>query len=160
MVTAMYERMVSWMRMCLHATGEWMEWMWLCCTGSVQHRLKTELFSVTMRHIYTKIRVRERGQEREVRENTGIKSVRLEGCFRLWLAWTDGKDTNNNKQPTAHFPTTLHLIWIIFEKEQCYQNNTDVPMADTYPLCSVRDYKIRLCQSRFLCTCTCSSAMY
>ena len=22
------------------------------CTGSVQHRLKTELFSVTMRHIY------------------------------------------------------------------------------------------------------------
>ena len=26
--------------------------MWLCFTSSVQHRLKTELFSVAMKHIY------------------------------------------------------------------------------------------------------------
>ena len=69
----------------------------------MQHRLKTELFSVAMKHIYiyiyTMIGVceqdqrerdqRERDQrerdkrERDKREKTGIKSVRLEDCFRL-----------------------------------------------------------------------------
>ena len=66
--------------------------MELCCMSSVQHRLKTELFSVAMKHIYiyTTIGVCERGQrdqrerdqrEREKREKTAIKSVCLEDCF-------------------------------------------------------------------------------
>ena len=68
-----------------------MEWMWLCCTSFVQHRLKTELFSVALKYIYiyTTIGVCERDQrererdKREKRKKTGIKSVRLEDCFRL-----------------------------------------------------------------------------
>ena len=48
--------------------------------------------------------------EGDKREKTGIKSVHLEDCIRLWLAWMDGKDTNN-KRPTVHFPTTLQTLW-------------------------------------------------
>ena len=33
------------------AIRQWMERLQLCCTGSVQHRLKKKLFLVTMRHI-------------------------------------------------------------------------------------------------------------
>ena len=79
--------------------------------GSMQHRLKTELFSVAMRHIYIYIYYHRSVWERDQRdewEKTGINSVCLEDCFWLRLAWMDRKDTNN-KQPTAHFPTTLHL---------------------------------------------------
>ena len=52
--------------------GQWMEWMWLCCTSSVQHSFKTELFSVAMKHIYiyTTIGVCERDhKERQERED-------------------------------------------------------------------------------------------
>ena len=80
-----YEWMVSWMWMCLQANGgvngQWMEWMWLCCTSSVQRRLKTELFSVAMKHIY--IYYDRSVCERPEREKTGIKSVRLQDSFRL-----------------------------------------------------------------------------
>ena len=48
----------------------------------MQHRLKTELFSVAMKHIYTTIGVCVRDQrDRDKREKTGINSVRLEDCF-------------------------------------------------------------------------------
>ena len=55
---------------------------------TIQHRLKTELFSVAMKHIYmydrSVIGVCERDQrERENREKTGIKIVCLEDCFQL-----------------------------------------------------------------------------
>ena len=102
-----YEQMVSWMWMCLQANGwmndQWMEWMWLCCTGSVQYRLKNwtvlscyEAYIYIHTHTHYDRSVWERDQ-RETRDETGIKSVHLEDCFRLWLAWTDQKDTNNKR---------------------------------------------------------------
>ena len=57
--------------------------------SSVQHRLKTELFSVAMKHIYiyTMIGVCERERqerERDQREREdGNKECPLEDCFRL-----------------------------------------------------------------------------
>ena len=54
--------------------------------SSVQHRLKTELFSVAMKHIYIYIRIgvcEQDQRERDQREKTGIESVSLEDGFQL-----------------------------------------------------------------------------
>ena len=80
--------------------GQWMEWMWLCCTCFRLHRLKTELFSVAMRYIYTTIGVCER-DERDDRDK--------EYPFRRLLsalAWMDQQDTNNQQRTSQQ-----HYIW-------------------------------------------------
>ena len=110
--------MVSWMWMCLQVNGwvngQQMEWMWLCCMSSVQHRLKTELFSVAMKHIYIYIYYDRSVCVRETRETDKREKMNKECPFgrllstSVWLAWMGWKDTNN-KPPTTHKPTTLHL---------------------------------------------------
>lgn len=44
--------------------------------------------------------------ERDKREMTGIKSIHLEDCFQLWLAWMDQQDTNNQQRTSQQ-----HYIW-------------------------------------------------
>ena len=84
----------------------------------MQHRLKTELFSVTMRRIYTTIGVcdretteRERERERErdqrkrdqrKREKTGIKSVRSEDCFSSLTGVNGSKERTQQATNIAH----------------------------------------------------------
>ena len=102
--------MNEWLAECESGADEWMsEWsadgMNVIVLHELRatHRLKTELFSVAMKHIYTKIGVCERDQEtrekeireRDKREKTGIKSVRLEDCF--WLHRNQQHYTNNNQ---------------------------------------------------------------
>ena len=86
--------------------------------GFVQ-RLKTELFSVAMKHTYIDIYIytigvcerdqRERDQrERREREDRNEECL-LEDRFRLQFDWREQieKDTNN-KQPRTCIPTTSH----------------------------------------------------
>ena len=83
----------------------------------VQHRLKTELFSVAMKHLslslslslYIYIYTHYDRSLRE-REKIGIKSVHLEDCFQLqfdWPEWIERTQTTSNRQ---HKPTTLHIM--------------------------------------------------
>ena len=130
-----YEWMVSSMWMCLQVNGwgngQRMEWLRLCCTGSVQYRLETELFSVTMRHIiiYCNKSGWQGRQEREQkRHKTGIKSFRLEDYFQLWLAWMDKKDTNN-KQLTMHIPTTWQMPTLLSGSAHLHYNTDSHPPA-------------------------------
>ena len=88
----------------------------------MQHRLKTELFSVVMKHIYTytmtgvhdrkperegqerdrqtdkRERQKRETRERDEREKTGIRSVRLEDCFSTWTGVNGSK---GHKQQTS-----------------------------------------------------------
>ena len=105
-----YERIVSWIRMCLQANGwmngQWMEWMWLCCKSSVQHRLKIELFSVAMKHIYIYTMIgackrdqRERWQRYKRKDRN--KECLLEGCIQLqfdWREWIKRTQTSNQER--------------------------------------------------------------
>ena len=116
-----YERVVNGMWMCLQANGwengQWMEWKWLCCTASGLHRLKTELFLVA---IYIYIYCDRSVWERDKRETTGIKSVHLEDCFRLWLAWLDRKDKQQTTNSALPNNITFVIAWLL-KNQQCYQ---------------------------------------
>ena len=105
--------------MCLQANGwvngQRMEWMWLCCMSSVQHRLKTELFSVAIKHIYIyydrSVCVRDKS------EKTGIESVRLQGCFRLqfdWRGWVERTQTTSNQQRANHQHYILKTLFCTY----------------------------------------------
>ena len=108
-----YERMVSLMWMCLQANGwlngQRMEWMWLCCISSAQHRLKNQMFSVLGSILYTLRQecVTEKPEAEREDRNKECPFGKLLSTS-VWLAWMDWEGTNN-KQPTTHEPTTLQV---------------------------------------------------
>ena len=116
--------MISWMWMCLHATGwangQWMEWLWLCCTGSMQ----LSYSQVIMQYIYTTVREyvcvcmweREKKKRRE-RENKGdwgrnkeplASKTTFSFGFQAWMESTPA--SLQPTQPTK--PTTLQWHYV------------------------------------------------
>ena len=114
----MYEQIISWM--CLYVTGwangQWMEWLWLCCTGSMQ----LSYSQVSMQYIYIHyydcckrerecvcmcvcVCEREKKKRREkTREiEAGIKSFWRQRLLSA-LAWLNGKHTSITATNTTH----------------------------------------------------------
>ena len=83
--------------------------------SSVQNRLKTELFSVAMKHIYTTIAVCERERERQERED-GHKECLLEDCFHLqydWHEWIERTQTTSDQQRASQHYMNIHRQFVI-----------------------------------------------
>ena len=116
-----YEQIISWM--CLYVTGwangQWMEWLWLCYTGSMQlsySQVSMHIYIYTHIHYYDCCK-REREsvcvcvcvwerEEEEEREKTreieaGIKSFWRQRLLSA-LAWLNGKHTSITTTYTTH----------------------------------------------------------
>ena len=125
--------------------GEWMELMWSCCMGSVQHRLKTVLsyyeacvyiYIYIYIYIYTMIGVCDRETrewpERDKREKTGIKSVRFEDCF-LSLTGLNGSKEHTHQASQQHYICNNCNCYVCAEWSAC---RSDSFPAQYHVLCS------------------------